>query len=41
MAHDPVAELEQRQKRQTKINELEARANTWVGKFNELDQGGG
>lgn len=39
MAHDPMAALEQRQKRQTKINELEARANTWVGKLDEQDQG--
>jgi transposase len=40
MAHDPVAALEQRQKRQTKINELETRANAWVGKLDEQDQGG-
>ena len=39
LAHDPVTALEQRQKRQAKINELQTQANTWVGKLDEQDQG--
>jgi transposase len=39
LAHDPATALEQRQKRQTKINELQSQANAWVGKLDEQDQG--
>lgn len=39
LAHDPVTALEQRQKRQAKINELQSQANAWVGKLDEQDQG--
>ena len=39
LAHDPATALEQRQKRQTKINELQTQANAWVGKLDEQDQG--
>ncbi len=39
LAHDPATALEQRQKRQTKINELQSQANTWVGRLDEQDQG--
>jgi transposase len=39
LAHDPATALEQRQKRQTKINELQTRANAWVGKLDAQDQG--
>ena len=39
LAHDPVTALEQRQKRQTRINELQSQANAWVGKLDEQDLG--
>jgi transposase len=39
LAHDPATALEQRQKRQAKINELQTQANVWVGKLDEQDQG--
>ena len=39
LAHDPATALEQRQKRQAKINELQSQANAWVGKLDEQDQG--
>ena len=39
LAHDPVTALEQRQKRQAKINDLQTQANTWVGKLDEQDLG--
>jgi transposase len=39
LAHDPATALEQQQKRQTKINELQTQANAWVGKLDEQDQG--
>ena len=39
LAHDPATALEQRQKRQTKINELQTQANAWVGKLDEQDLG--
>ena len=39
MAHDPATALEQRQKRQGKMNELQTQANAWVGKLDEQDQG--
>jgi hypothetical protein len=39
LAHDPAAALDQRQKRQTKINELQTQANAWVGKLDAQDQG--
>ena len=39
LAHDPVTALEQRQKRQAKISELQTQANAWVGKLDEQDQG--
>jgi transposase len=39
LAHDPASALEQRQKRQTKINELQTQANAWVGKLDEQDLG--
>lgn len=38
LAHDPATALEQRQKRQAKINELQSQANAWVGKLDEQDQ---
>jgi transposase len=39
LAHDPATALEQRQKRQAKINELQTQANAWVGKLDAQDQG--
>ena len=39
LAHDPATALEQRQKRQSKMNELQTQANAWVGKLDEQDQG--
>jgi transposase len=39
LAHDPATALEQRKKRQEKINELQTQANAWVGKLDEQDQG--
>jgi transposase len=39
LAHDPATALEQRQKRQAKINALQTQANAWVGKLDEQDQG--
>jgi transposase len=39
VAHDPATALEQQQKRQTKMNELQAQANAWVGKLDEQDLG--
>jgi len=39
LAHDPAAALEQRQKRQSRINELQTQANAWVGKLDAQDQG--
>ena len=39
LAHDPATALEQRQKRQAKIDELQAQANAWVGKLDEQDLG--
>jgi transposase len=39
LAYDPATALEQRQKRQAKINELQSQANAWVGKLDEQDQG--
>ena len=39
LAHDPATALEQRQKRQTRINELQSQANAWVGKLDEQDLG--
>ena len=39
LAHDPATALEQRQKRQAKIDELQAQANDWVGKLDEQDLG--
>ena len=39
LAHDPVTALEQQQKRQAKMNELQTLANAWVGKLDEQDQG--
>jgi transposase len=39
LAHDPATALEQRQKRQSKMNELQIQANAWVGKLDEQDQG--
>jgi transposase len=39
LAHDPTTALEQRQKRQAKIDELQAQANAWVGKLDEQDLG--
>ena len=37
LAHDPAAALEHRQKRQAKIDELQAQANAWVGKLDEQE----
>lgn len=39
LAHDPATALEQRQKRQAKINELQTQAKAWAGKLDEQDQG--
>lgn len=39
LAHDPATALEQRQKRQSKIDDLQAQANAWVGKLDAQDQG--
>ena len=39
LAHDPATALEQRQKRQAKIDELQRQANAWVGKLDEQDLG--
>ena len=39
LAHDPVTALEQQQKRQAKMNELQTQANAWVGKLDAQDQG--
>jgi transposase len=39
VAHDPVAALEQQQKRKSKMDELQSQANAWVGKLDEQDQG--
>ncbi len=39
LAHDPASALELRQKRQTKINELQPQAKAWVGKLDEQDLG--
>jgi len=39
LAHDPATALEQRQKRQSKIDDLQAQANVWVGKLDAQDQG--
>ena len=39
VAHDPQTALEQGQKRQSKMDELQALANAWVGKLDEQDQG--
>ncbi len=39
LAHDPATALEQQQKRQAKIKELQAQANAWVGKLDAQDQG--
>lgn len=39
VAHDPVAALEQQQKRQSKMDELQSQANAWVGKLDEQDLG--
>jgi transposase len=39
LAHDPATALEQSQKRQSKINELQTQANAWVGKLDEQDLG--
>jgi transposase len=39
LAHDPATALEQRQRRQAKINELQSQANAWVGKLDEQDLG--
>ena len=39
VAHDPKTAFEQRQKRQSKMDELQALANAWVGKLDEQDQG--
>jgi transposase len=39
LAHDPATALEQRQKRQAKINELQTQVNVWVGKLDEQDLG--
>lgn len=39
LAHDPATALEQRQKRQAKLNELQTQANVWVGKLDEQDLG--
>jgi transposase len=39
LAHDPATALEQQQKRQAKMNELQTQANAWVGKLDEQDQG--
>jgi hypothetical protein len=33
LAHDPATALEQQQKRQAKMNELQTQANAWVGKL--------
>ena len=38
-AHDPKTAFEQIQKRQSKMDELQALANAWVGKLDEQDQG--
>ena len=40
LAHDPATALEQQQKRQAKMNELQTQANAWAGKLDEQDQGG-
>ena len=40
VAHNPLAALEQKQKRQTRMDELQARADAWAGKLDEQDQGG-
>ena len=40
VAHNPVTALEQRQKRQAKLDELQAQADAWAGKLDEQDQGG-
>ena len=39
VAHDPQTAFEHRQKRQSKMDELQALANAWVGKLDEQDQG--
>jgi transposase len=39
VAHDPVAALEQQQKRKSKMDELQSQANAWVGKLDEQDLG--
>jgi transposase len=39
LAHDPATALAQLQKRQAKIDELQAQANAWVGKLDEQDLG--
>jgi len=39
LAHDPATALEQQQKRQAKMNELQTQANAWVGKLDDQDQG--
>jgi len=39
LAHDPTTALEQRQKQQAKIDELQRQANAWVGKLDEQDLG--
>ena len=39
VAHDPKTAFEQIQKRQSKMDELQALANAWVGKLDEQDQG--
>jgi transposase len=39
IAHDPATALEQRQKRQAAIAELEAQAKGWTGKLEAQDQG--
>ena len=40
VAHNPLRALEQRQKRQAKMDELQAQADAWAGKLDEQDQGG-
>ena len=39
LAHDPATALEQQEKRQAKMNELQTLANAWVGTLDEQDQG--
>jgi len=39
LAHDPATALEQRHKRQAKINDLQTQANAWVGKLDGQDLG--